>query len=400
MVAIGGVGAVLVERALPHAEQRVEMPVLTLRLRALARDGHVLLRRLAQRFDLELRGMVVPEGLHEAHRLGRDRSDGLGTAVQEGLGHGRLVRALDAAVQAVVRGLEGHLQERIRADAHGRDERLAVTAKLERLELVLLDEVREARLGEAQRRRELGRHVPLELVRRGRHAAEARRVALGRVRAVGGPQGRGLAVDALGEAQDGVGVEVAGEAQHRVAVDARVLEVDAGAAVGAHDDLQLVVPAVRARTDLHAAHHLGAAAQHGTAQLGRRGRLGRVEAQHEERRVDRAQALGVDGAVLARQDVTQAGPDFAVLGAEHADGTFGSFGQGRLGGVVDDRPQVQREVLLSHDEVRTVIEHVEPVELAAAEHDDVLCPFVLADVAAVRGRHAGRAEQSGELVHT
>jgi hypothetical protein len=41
-----------------------------------------------------------------------------------------------------------------------------------------------------------------------------------------------------------------------VSIDASVLKVDSRRAVGAHDDLQLVVPTVRTSPDLHAAIEL------------------------------------------------------------------------------------------------------------------------------------------------
>ena len=256
--------------------------------------------------------------------------------MQVRLGHGRLVRALDAPVQAVVGGLEGHLHEGVRREAHRGDKVLAVRAKVEALELVLLDQVRQPGLGESHGDTELGNHVPLELAWGRVDVPETLGVALGRVRAGGRPQGRGLAVDGPRKAQDGVGVEVAREAQHGVAVDARVLKVDAGAAVLAHDDLQLVVPAVRAGADLDALLDLARAAEHILAEGGRVGGLGVVQADHKQGRVDDAEAVGVVGARLPHQDVSQARPDLPVLGAQDTQGALGSLLNRRLGGIVDD----------------------------------------------------------------
>ncbi len=238
------------------------MAVAALCLGAVAGGGGVPLAGLSQGVDLLLGRVVGPEGLDKVDRLVGHGADRLGAAVQEHLGHGRLVRALDAAVQTVVGGLEGHLNEGVRGEAHRGDEVLAVGAKVEALKLVLLDQIGEPRLGEAHRDAQLGDHVPLQLVGGGVDVPEALWVSLGRVGAGGSPQRRRFAVDGPREAQDGVGVEVAGEAQHRVAVDARVLKVDTGTAVLTHDNLQLVVPPIRAGADLDALLNLARAAEH------------------------------------------------------------------------------------------------------------------------------------------
>ena len=109
-------------------------------------------------------------------RLGEERLDKvdgvwlhgancLCAAMEEGLGHRGLVRALDAPVEAVVRRLEGHLHERVGREAVAGDQALAVRAELERLAVVLADQVTQPRLREPDPRAQLRVERPLELLR-------------------------------------------------------------------------------------------------------------------------------------------------------------------------------------------------------------------------------------------
>ena len=101
--------------------------------------------------------------LRELHALLLHRPYRLRPAMQERLRHRRLVRALDAAVQAVVRRLERHLHERIRAESMARDKDLPVPLELERLAVVLADQIAQARLREPDPRAEFGHERPFEL---------------------------------------------------------------------------------------------------------------------------------------------------------------------------------------------------------------------------------------------
>lgn len=164
-----------------------------------------------------------------------------------------------------------------------------------------------------------------------------------------------MAVDGAGKAQDGVGVDVRGEAQDRVAVDAGVFKVDTRGAVVADDDLELVVPPIRAGTDLDTLFDLAGTAEHVLAQSRDGGGFGVIEADDEEGGVDDPKTVGIVGAFVAGEDVAQTGPDFAVFGAEDSEGALGGFLDGGLGGVVDDGLEVDRDVLLGHDKVRVVV---------------------------------------------
>ncbi len=70
-----------------------------------------------------------------------------------------------------------------------------------------------------------------------------------------------------------------------------------------------------------------------------------------------------------------------------------------LGGIVDDGLQVDGDIALRHDQVRVVVQDVEPVELAVAHDNDVLGLGVLLNLASRVGRHAGGAKQARVLVH-
>lgn len=175
--AAGRFGAFLVDRALPHAIEGVQVPVLHLGFGAFFRVRGVFRARLAQGVDFLLRGVLGPEGAHEVGGFGGDDADGFGAAVQVYFGHGRLVRVLYAAVETVVRGLEGHLDKGVRGEAHGGHEVLAIPREFEGLEFVLLDQIREPGFGEPERGGEFGEHVPFQLVGRGADVAEGVGVA-------------------------------------------------------------------------------------------------------------------------------------------------------------------------------------------------------------------------------
>ena len=111
-----------------------------------------------------MRGVLGPEGLNKFGTLVRDRSDSLSSSVEEHLGHGWLVRVLNAAVQTVVRSLKCHLHKGIGREPMSGDKRLAVALEFKRLTIVLTDQVRDPRLGEPNSRLELGGELPGELL--------------------------------------------------------------------------------------------------------------------------------------------------------------------------------------------------------------------------------------------
>lgn len=383
-----------VEQALPKAKKRVEVPVAPLALGAVLGVVDVRGTRTFEGLDLLLGRVVGPKGLHKVEGLVRDGTHGLGAAVEVHFGHGRLVGALDAAVEAVVGGLEGHLHKGVRGEAHGGDEVLAVRLEVEALEFILLNEVGEPGLGKAHRDPELGRHVPLELVRGGIHVAKRVRVALGWVRGGGGPESRRQPVDGAREAQDRVGVDIAREAEDGVPVDAGMLKVDTRAAIVAHDNLELVVPPVGAGADLYTLFNLARTAEHVLAQRGRRDGFGVVEADDEEGRVDDAEAVGVVGPFFSGQNIPKAGPDFSVFCAEHAECSLGCVLNGCLGSIVDDGLQVDGDVLLRHDQVRVVIQDIEPVKLSMTHDHEVLGLRILLNLATSFCRYPCCAKES------
>ena len=312
------------------------MTIVALRLGAHLGQGRVLLGGSAESVHFLLRRVLAPEGFDEISAFVCHRADCLGPTMQEEFGHGWLVCVLNAAVEAIVSGLECHLHEGIGRKTHRRDEIFAVAVELENFEFVLLEEIREMRLGEPQCDDQLGRHVPFELARGGADVAEASGVTLGRIGAAGRPQARSLAIDGLGETEDGVGVEVAGEPENRVAVNTGVFEVDSRAAVLADDDLELVVPPVGAGADLHPADHFAGPAEHVGAQVRRALGLGVIQAKAEESGVDDVEALRVVRSLVLGQDVSHSRPHFPVLRAENAEGTFGRIVDWSLLRVVDD----------------------------------------------------------------
>lgn len=327
------------------------MTIAALALGAYLRIIDVRLACAFEGLDFLLGGVVGPKGLHKIDTLLADGAHRLGAPVQVHFCHGWFVRALDATIQPVVSGLEGHLYKGVGRETHGCDEVLAIGLKIEALEFVLLNEVGEAGFGEAYGDFELGRHVPFELVRGGADVAKGVWVAFRRVRRGGCPECWGLAVDGAGETQDGVGIDVRGEAQDRVAVDASVLKVDTRGAIVADDYLKLVIPPVRAGANLDALFDLAGAAEHILAQRRDGGGLGVVEADDEEGSVDNTETIGVVGAFIAGEHVAQTGPYFTIFGAEDAEGALGGFLDGSLGGVVDDGLKVDGNVFLRHNEV-------------------------------------------------
>lgn len=86
--------------------------------------------------------------------------------MEKHLRHCRLVSALRAPIQAKVSGLEGHLDEGIRAEAVAGDEVLAISPELERLTIVLAYQITYPRLGEPNTPANLGKQLPLQFARR------------------------------------------------------------------------------------------------------------------------------------------------------------------------------------------------------------------------------------------
>ena len=96
-------------------------------------------------------------------------------------------------------------------------------------------------------------------------------------------------------------------------VNTGMFEVDTGASVLADNDLELVVPSVGASANLDTLSYLARAAEHVHAKLGRIYWLGVIQAEDEQSAVDDIEAIAVVRAFIFAKDLTETGPDFAVL---------------------------------------------------------------------------------------
>ena len=156
-------------------------------------------------------------------------------------------------------------------------------------------------------------------------------------------QRRGRWVDRLGEEHETLREDVSCEPQDGVAIDARMLEVDACCTVCADDNLELyintaqsttaawcqspflrkntylVIPPVRAGAHLLTALEAISPAQEVAAQIGEVLWSGVVEADNEECVVDDIETRLV--VPVFRQHQAKPRPDFSVLGREHANST-------------------------------------------------------------------------------
>lgn len=182
-------------------------------------------------------------------------------------------------------------------------------------------------------------------------------------------------------------------------VNTCVLEVDPRGPVFAHDDLHFVVPAVGARADLDAFDNFIGAAEHVCAEFGAGFGGGVVEAEDEEGGVDYIEAFGVVRVFVSGQDVSQAGPDLSILCTENAQGTSRRFLDGGLLRIVDDDLKIDGQILFCHDQVGVVVQDVEPIKLAFAEHDYVFRSAVLRNLASVLRWYSSGTEESRVLVH-
>ncbi|KAI3480749.1 hypothetical protein L1887_57015 [Cichorium endivia] len=391
--------------------QRVKVSVVTLTGSTRFGELCMALTRLLERIQLGVSLGIRHVRLDKLGRVWLHRSDGLGASVQEGLGHGRLVRCLAPSVQRVICRLEGHLHVGVRRESVPCDKVLAVAVEFEHLALVLADEIRQPRLAVPDAVCELLGEVPLELLGcRGlvnvlgllRIGLAERAVGL-LASALGVRAGLGLEetlcgrVDGLGEAHDELGIHVGRIAQHSMAIDARMLKIDAGSAVGTDDDLELVVPSVGARARLDAALQLVGSAEHVVAQLGGVGGFGVVHAHDKKRRVDDLEALAVVR-VLA-QVLAVHGPDGTLLRGEDAHRSFGNVVDLDLVGVAHDGLQVTQHSALGEQRTVLLVERLEPVDLAAAHDDDM--PRLGLDLhpASVGGGDARGGKEACILVH-
>lgn len=207
------------------------------------------------------------------------------------------------------------------------------------------------------------------------------------------------ATDRRRKPKDCVSEHIGRESQHGVAVEVRVLEVDAGGAVLSHNDLQrLVVPAVDAGAHLLAVRVEPAdAVQDVGALLGQRVRHDVVQAHDEQRRVHQLQALAV-ALVNGFQALPSPRPHVAVLGRQQADSGQGAV-RTQAGRVGPNGSEVLRYAFLRHGEAAVGSEHVEPVDLATAHDDEVGAFRRHHDFVAPETRHARRAKQVGVLAH-
>jgi hypothetical protein len=135
-----------------------------------------------QSHDFGLPG-ASPSHLDESDAFRLHGPDRLCSAMEERLGHCGLVRALDATypqsdepplhcrpfartIQPVVSRLERHLDKRVGAEPMPLDEVAPISLELQRLRVVLADQVGDPRLGVTHAGAEVRRQSPLELLRR------------------------------------------------------------------------------------------------------------------------------------------------------------------------------------------------------------------------------------------
>lgn len=184
-----------------------------------------------------------------------------------------------------------------------------------------------------------------------------------------------------------------------MSVDTCVFEVDACAAVLANNDLKLVIPSVRASTDLNTLLDLAGTAKHVHAKFGCVGWLSVVETKNEQCTVDDVEAVAVVRALILAQDLAKSRPNLAVLSAENTKSALGCVVNGGLFCVLNNGLQVGAHVSFGHDEIVVVVKNVEPVELTLAKNDDVFAARVLANLASIVGGNASSTEQARVLVH-
>ena len=140
------------------------MPILTLALATLPGQLRVALACLSERLDLGVVSLSIrAERLYKVNAFWLYGPDRLCPSVKETLHHRWFVRALDASVKPIVCRLECHLYKGVGRESVSGDERLAVALELERLTIVLTDQVGDPRLGESYSSLELGREFPSEL---------------------------------------------------------------------------------------------------------------------------------------------------------------------------------------------------------------------------------------------
>lgn len=163
----------------------ISIPILSQPLTTLFGQFNMGLASSPQRLDLTLLALLLREeylqmGSGHQHRghitrttdLGKldalrlHRPNGLGASMEERLCHRWLVRALRPSIEPEVRGLERHLDKRIGGEPVLDDPVAAVPLELERLAVVLANQVRDARLGEPNAGAQLGGELPLEFPRR------------------------------------------------------------------------------------------------------------------------------------------------------------------------------------------------------------------------------------------
>src|SRR5450432_3513800 len=115
------------------------MPIAALSLCTLSCNGDMFLTCFLQGFHFHGGWIFAPKCLDEFYGLGRHRADCFGAAMEIDFRGCGFVGAFYAAIEAVVCGLECHLDESIRGKAHGCYEVLAIGGEVESLEFVLLD---------------------------------------------------------------------------------------------------------------------------------------------------------------------------------------------------------------------------------------------------------------------
>ena len=119
-----------------------------------------------------------------------------------------------------------------------------------------------------------------------------------------------------------------------------MFEVDTGAAVLTDNDLQLVIPSVRACSNLHTLVNFTRATEHVHAKLRRVNWLCVVETEDEQGTVDNIEGVAVVGALVFAQDFTDDGRDLAVLGTENTQGSFCVILDWSLFSIVDNSLQI------------------------------------------------------------
>ena len=112
-----------------------------------------------------MRGAVGAKCLDKFDAFGLNGSNRFRSSVQEALHHCRFVRALDPTIQPVICRLESHLNKGVGRESMSSDKRLPVSLELERLTVVLTDQIGDSGFCKTHPRFEFRGKLPSELFR-------------------------------------------------------------------------------------------------------------------------------------------------------------------------------------------------------------------------------------------